>query len=152
MAATRRFALLIRAWQHLFPACRKGPTRPIICLPRGCDGTSPNNQNRKEWNMNTCMKKLFLVPAALAAMWLGGDVGLAATLTVTPSVTSNTYSGVITLNITGVTNGEKVTVETYLDLNANGSIDPGEPMMDTFKITDGGAMIIGGITNINVPF
>jgi hypothetical protein len=102
--------------------------------------------------MNTCMNKLFLVPATLMAMWLGGGIGLAATLTVTPPATSNTYGGVITLNITGVTNGEKVTVETYLDLNANGSIDPGEPMMDSFKIADGGAMIIDGITNINVPF
>ena len=33
-----------------------------------------------------------------------------------------------------------------------GRLIPGEPMMDAFKITDGGAMIIGGITNINVPF
>ncbi len=89
---------------------------------------------------------------SLAALSLCGGVSSAATLTVTPSAISNTYSGVITLNITGVTNGEKVAVETYLDLNANGSIDPGEPMMDAFKITDGGAMVIGGITNINVPF
>ena len=64
------------------------------------------------------------------------NVSSGATLTVTPSAISNTYSGVITLNITGVTNGEKVEIQTYLDLNANGSIDPGEPMMDAFKIAE----------------
>lgn len=97
------------------------------------------------------MKDSF-VSLALAAIWLCGGDGKAATLTVTPSAISNTYSGVITLDITGVTNGETVGIQTWLDLNANGSIDPGEPMMDAFKITDGGAMIIGGVTNINVPF
>ena len=76
----------------------------------------------------------------------------AVTLTVTPSATSNTYSGFITLNITGLTNGEKVTVQTYLDLNGNGQIDSGEPMIDAFKVMDGAAMLIGGVTNISVPF
>ena len=89
---------------------------------------------------------------SLAVLCFFGVAGSAATLTVTPSAISNTYSGVITLNITGVTNGETVGVQTWLDLNANGSIDAGEPMMDAFKIADGGAMIIGGITNISVPF
>jgi len=78
--------------------------------------------------------------------------GNAQTLTVSPSVVSNTYPGVITLNITGLTNTEKVTVQRWIDGNANGLIDAGEPMMDAFKITDGGAMVIGGVTNLNVPF
>ena len=101
-------------------------------------------------NINS-MKRSF-VSVSLAVTWFCAGIGSAATLTVTPSAISNTYTGVITLDITGVTNGEKVAVETYLDLNANGSIDPGEPMMDAFKITDGGVMVIGGVTNINVPF
>ena len=102
--------------------------------------------------MNIKSMKCSIVSVALAATWLCGGVGSAATLTVTPSAISNTYTGVITLDITGLTNGETVGVQTWLDLNANGSIDPGEPMMDAFKIADGGAMIVGGITNINVPF
>jgi hypothetical protein len=73
-------------------------------------------------------------------------------LSVSPSVISNTYPGFITLSITGVTNGEKVTVQKWLDVNGNGVIDPGELMIDAFKITDGGAMVINGITNLNAPF
>jgi len=103
--------------------------------------------------MNISLNKLFIVSAALAATWLGGNTGLAATLTVTPSVTSNTYPGVIALDITGLTNHETVTVQEWLDLNANGSIDSSEPMMDAGKITDNdpSKAVIGGGTNINVP-
>ena len=76
----------------------------------------------------------------------------AATLSVTPSVISNTYPGVIQLNIGGLTNGEQVIVRKWLDLNGNGSIDSGELLIDQFKIADGGAMVIGGVTNISVPY
>jgi len=76
----------------------------------------------------------------------------AVTLTMTPSATSNTYTGSITLAIAGLTNGQPVTVETYLDMNGNGVVDASEPLLDTFPITDGGASVIGGITNISVPF
>src|SRR4051812_8163949 len=62
----------------------------------------------------------------------------AATLSVSPSVISNSYPGVIQLNIGGLTNGEQVVVRKWLDLNANGSIDSGEPVIDMFKIADGG--------------
>lgn len=76
----------------------------------------------------------------------------AVTLSVTPSVTSNSYSGVITLNITGLTNSEQIEIQKYLDLNGNGIVDSNDPLVDAFKVTDGGASIIGGITNLNVPF
>jgi len=102
---------------------------------------------------NTNAKSAAVLLLAGALLLGVGNIGLAQqSLTVSPAVTSNTYAGVITLTITGLTNGETVAIRKYLDLNANGSIDPGEPLMDAFKITDGGAMIIGGVTNINVPF
>jgi hypothetical protein len=87
---------------------------------------------------------IFIVALALHAN--------AVTLTVTPSVISNNYAGDITLNITGLTNTEQVQVQRWFDGNANGAIDPGEQMMDSFTIADGGAMVISGVTNINVPF
>ncbi len=102
--------------------------------------------------MKLSLKKISVM---MTAMWFGVGGGWALetpTLSVTPSVVGNTYNGFITLNITGLAVGEKVTVQKHLDLNGNGSIDAGEPMMDAFKIADGGAMIIGGITNLNVPF
>jgi hypothetical protein len=76
----------------------------------------------------------------------------AVTLTVTPSVISNNYAGDITLNITGLTNTEQVQMQRWFDGNANGAIDAGEQMMDSFNIADGGAMLISGVTNLNVPF
>jgi len=103
--------------------------------------------------MNSCLKT-FLISFAVSAAWFGGEnISRAqAGLTVSPAVIGNTYAGAITLNITGLTNGEKVTVQTYLDLNSNGVVDAGEPLVDAFKIADGGAGVIGGITNISVPF
>src|SRR5437764_2613858 len=86
---------------------------------------------------------------ALAFFGIGAS---AATLSVSPSVTSNTYAGVITLNITGLTNGEQVEIQKYLDLNGNGVVDAADALVDAFKLTDGGATLIGGITNLNVPF
>src|SRR5438445_934297 len=76
----------------------------------------------------------------------------AVTLTVSPTATSNTYAGVITLQIDGLTNTETVVIQEYLDLNGNGTADATEPLVDTFPIADGGVSLIGGITNINVPF
>ena len=105
--------------------------------------------------MKTNLKKFSQVFAAMTAAWLGGSAALAVeapTLTVTPSVVGQDYTGLITLNITGVTNTEKVAIQKYFDMNANGSIDAGDFLVDAFKIADGGAMVIGGIINNNVPF
>jgi len=69
-----------------------------------------------------------------------------------PATTSNTYSGVLTLQVSGLTNGEPVVVETYLDVNGNGVIDAGEPLLDSFRVGDGSVKVIGGVTNLNVPW
>src|SRR5260221_4792582 len=101
--------------------------------------------------MKTSSKKSAVWIVAFAV--LAGNVwATPVTLTVSPSAISNTYSGVITLNIGGLTNTEKVVVQKWQDGNANGLIDAGELLMEQGNITDGGAMVIGGITNINVPF
>ncbi|HEY3760207.1 MAG TPA: hypothetical protein VGN23_00465 [Verrucomicrobiae bacterium] len=99
------------------------------------------------------VRKFFVLMTVAATLFAGRNIALSQiVLTVSPPMTSNTYAGSITLNITGLTNTEKVIVERWLDANANGVIDPNEPLMETFKINDGGAMIIGGITNLNVPY
>jgi hypothetical protein len=103
--------------------------------------------------MNNGLKTFFALFVVFAA-WFGCENIACAQvdLTVSPTVISNTYPGAVTLNITGLTNGQKVTVQTYLDLNSNGVVDAGEPLVDAFKIADGGASVIGGVTNISVPF
>ncbi len=92
---------------------------------------------------------LFVLVAAGVPIW---NIGQAATFSITPAATSNSYTGAITLNIGGLTNGEQVIVQKYLDWNGNGTVDAGEPLIGRFKIADGGASVIGGVTNFNVAF
>src|ERR1035437_6953204 len=90
---------------------------------------------------------------ALASGLLVGHSALAAvTFTITPSAVSNTYSGLITLSIGGLTNTETVVVQKFLDLNTNGVIDGTDGLVQQFNLTDGQAgMVIGGVTNFDVP-
>lgn len=89
-----------------------------------------------------------LTAAILAAIV---NLGAAATFSLTPSTVSNTYNGTITLNISGLTNGESVVVQKFLDLNTNGVIDSGDLLVQQYALTDGKASVIAGVTNINVP-
>ena len=56
-------------------------------------------------------------------------------LTVSPSAISNTYSGQITNQVTGLTNGETVLVERFLDANTNGLVDAGELLVQGEPVT-----------------
>jgi hypothetical protein len=73
-------------------------------------------------------------------------------LSVSPPAISNLYSGPVTLQIAGLTNGEQVLVERFIDFNGNGAVDPGEPLNLSFLLRDGDAQIIGGVTNTARPF
>ncbi|MGA2174885.1 MAG: choice-of-anchor tandem repeat GloVer-containing protein [Verrucomicrobiota bacterium] len=76
----------------------------------------------------------------------------AVTFSVTPAAVGNTYNGVITLQVGGLTNNETVVVQKFLDLNTNGVIDAGDWLVQQFNLTDGQpGMVIGGIVNSNVP-
>src|SRR5204863_3692018 len=68
-----------------------------------------------------------------------------------PASISNTYSGSINLQITGLTNGETVLLERYLDANANAAVDSGEPLVQSFKVTDGQVTAFGGVRDANIP-
>jgi hypothetical protein len=88
------------------------------------------------------------VLAALAGAPLGIS---AASLSISPSAVTNDYSGTIGLDITGLGSAREVVVEKFADLNTNGIVDPGEPMMLSFTVTDGQLPLIGGVRNLNVP-
>jgi len=87
----------------------------------------------------------------LAAAVSFGNPLLAASLTVAPSAISNTYEGMVTLEIGGLTNGETVVVGKFADLNGNGIWDANDWLMRGFRVTDGKVKTIGGATNYNVP-
>jgi hypothetical protein len=92
-----------------------------------------------------------LLALCSAALLLCQTLPAAVTFTVTPSAISNTYSGPITLQVGGLNNGETVVVQQFLDANTNGIIDAGDWLVQQFRLTDGVASVIGGVTNINVP-
>lgn len=76
-----------------------------------------------------------------------------ATFSISPASVSNTYTGSITLQIGGLTNGEAVRIDKYLDANTNGVVDAGDWLVQSLMLKDGQApMVIGGVTNINVPY
>jgi len=77
-----------------------------------------------------------------------GAVGL----TVSPSAISNTYSGMITVQITGLANGETVTLQKYLDMNGDGRLDSADWLMQNLSLTDGFVPRIGGATNYGMPY
>ena len=98
----------------------------------------------------TTILRLFLIQLAAAGCL---TASAAVTFSISPSTISNTYSGFITIQATGLNSHEAVVVQRYLDLNSNGLIDSPDWLMLQFQVTDGqGPSLIGGATNINVPF
>ncbi len=102
--------------------------------------------------MNTKPNRRFPALAlTLAALGAWTPALLAAGFTVTPATIANNYVGKITLTITGITTGQAVMVERYADLNGNGMIDSGEPLLQAGRADDGVVSTIGGVRNLNVP-
>ena len=98
--------------------------------------------------MNTSLIRLLVAFAWLAAF--GQHAFAAVNFTVTPTAVSNTYTGTISLAITGLTN-KTVVIQKFLDLNNNGVIDGGDILVQQFTLQDGTNFVIGVVTNFNVP-
>jgi hypothetical protein len=87
-----------------------------------------------------------------SALWTATVTRAAVALSpLNPSTISNTYSGPITLQITGLTNGETVLLERFIDANTNAAVDPGELLVQSFKVTDGQVTAFGGVRDTNIP-
>jgi hypothetical protein len=89
--------------------------------------------------------------ALLVAGLFGADLRAAVTFAVSPSTISNTYAGGITLDIAGLSAGQSVVVQKFIDGNTNNAIDDADWLAQQFSLTDGQASVIGGVTNLNIP-
>ena len=70
------------------------------------------------------------------------NISTNVTFTNFPAVVSNTYSGVITLQINGLIDGiTNVLVQKYLDANTNGIIDSGDLLVQQFPLSVGVARV-----------
>ncbi len=80
-----------------------------------------------------------------------GAVGFA----VTPATTSNTYNGILTLNITGLSSGDTVTVQKFLVTDGSNVVDSSGDLIQQFQLTDGAASVFTNgatsVTNFAVP-
>jgi hypothetical protein len=75
-----------------------------------------------------------------AAMTGRGATSAVVTLTTTPSVVSNMYNGVVSLQINGMTNGvTNVVVQKFLDVDTNGIVDAKDLLVQQFQLTAGQA-------------
>ena len=91
-----------------------------------------------------------MVPA-LGLVTLSAAHG-AVSLTISPPSITNDYSGKIQLAITGLAPGQPVQVKRFYDVNGDGLIQAGTDfVLQSFKVTDGQQLQIGGVRNLNVP-
>src|ERR1051325_4331060 len=85
-----------------------------------------------------------------AELWTAAVSRAAVALTLSPSSISNTYPGSVSLQITGLTNGESVLLERFIDANTNAAVDSGELLVQSFQVTDGQVTSFGGVRDANV--
>ncbi len=74
-----------------------------------------------------------------------------AVVTLSANTIAANDSTPITINITGLSAGEKVRINRYADINGNGSPDIGEPLVQSFVVTDGAVTKFGGTTGVTDP-
>src|SRR3954468_3696620 len=85
---------------------------------------------RNSYNTETPMKRsLFIICLVVAAT---SDAVFGATFSVSPSVVTNDRATQISLDGTGLSSGSTILIEKYMDLNANGVIDSGDLMVQSF--------------------
>jgi uncharacterized repeat protein (TIGR03803 family) len=115
-------------------------------------GESGVNSGSEVNVMKNRILSAFVALAILAGIY---QAHAAVTFTVTPSAISNTYSGIVTLNIGGITAGDTVEVQKFLDADSNSVPDSSAILWQQFQITDGQASVFTNgttsVTNFNVP-
>ena len=87
---------------------------------------------------------------AFLPLFTGAAMGTVSATLTPSSITSNSTTPVV-LHVTGLTTGQAVIVERFVDPNANGIIDAGDVLGERFTVTDGQVPSIGGVRNPNLP-
>ena len=72
-------------------------------------------------------------------------------VTVTPATLAADSTVPITIHVTGLTAGDTVRIHRVLDVDTNGSIGIGEPLVSSFLVTDGQSATFGGVPDPNIP-
>lgn len=72
-------------------------------------------------------------------------------LSVTPASLPIDSTSEVVLQVSGLTAGETVRIERYLDLNASGTIDGSDRLLQSFLVTDGTGSLIGGQAYLAKP-
>ena len=87
--------------------------------------------------------------AALAGMLLCASVAQGVTIGVAPATVVETEADIeITVGAFGGTTA--VRLQNFADLNGNGAVESGEPLVHQISLKDGQSMVIGGVRNVNV--
>ena len=107
--------------------------KPALLMQRK---PSPPTIAKAAMRTTRCRLTLRLIPVLLFFLMLPAGLLPAATFSVTPASVSNTYAGNINLVITGLTNGETVSMQWFLDANTNGLIDAPDLMIGCGQFTD----------------
>ncbi|MDB6031476.1 MAG: regulator of chromosome condensation, partial [Verrucomicrobiales bacterium] len=77
--------------------------------------------------------------------------GHAATFTLTPATIPWNTLERVNLSVTGLSNHESILVEEFSDLNGNGILDSGEPLLLSFQAQDGEVPLFGGSRDTSRP-
>ncbi len=93
----------------------------------------------------------FLLLSLVALAFAPAPAAAAVNFTLSQPAVSNLFTGTLGIQITGLTNGEPVVLQKFVDANGNGTVDAGEPLVGQFRITEGQVARIGGVRNSNVP-
>lgn len=103
--------------------------------------------------MKTNPKRYLPIFLAWCALAVAGQQTLhaAVAIQVTPAEVKSDYTGPALIRITGLSPGQKVVVEKFSDFNGNNVPDAGEPLTQSFPLTDGQRSEIGGVINPNMP-
>ena len=89
----------------------------------------------------------FIFICAMLVLVLGAVPVFAAAFTLSPAQMANTYTGNLTMAMTGVTPGQQVIVEQYSDFNGNAAVDATDFLMQSFRVTDGAVPWVAGRRN-----